>query len=154
MAKTQTPAVQTGPAQTAADDGPKLGWSISGYRLVNKQSEWSPKSGAYTRKRVGSVIIKTADGLQFPAEAAVIFPKDTAQKPKCIVSGPAIRYEGPLFTPSDELSKADREQLAHQIATFEAQAAASFVTWYRKQQNVPELTARVTGAPTTGVDLE
>lgn len=140
-------------AANAVQNGIALSWTVSGYRLVAKQSEWTPKTGAYTRKRVGSVIVKTGDGLQFPSEAAVIFPKDG--KPYLQVSGPAIRYEGPVLSPSDELSKKDRESLAHQITTFEANAAKQFVAWYRQQPNVPEITSRVSAQTSgTGVTLE
>ena len=137
----------------AVQNGIALSWVVSGYRLVPKQSEWTPKTGTYTRKRVGAVIVKTGDGLQFPAEAAVIFPKDGS--PYLQVSGPTIRYEGPVLSPSDELSKKDREAIAHQITTFEANAAKQFVAWYRQQPNVPELTSRVASQTSaTGVLLD
>jgi hypothetical protein len=135
------------PAERAA-----FPFTVSGFRLEDRPSEWTPKNGAYTRKRVGSALITIANIVEMPVEIAVLFPKDG--KPKCIAELPKIRFKGSMFVPATHLSKKEQDAVLAQMSKLETSAADGFVTWYRKQDGVPALTSRVSGASLSGVDID
>lgn len=129
-----------------------LPFTIDGFTLEANPSEWTPKHGKYTSKRVGSALLRIGFGT-IPAEVSVIFPAD-GTTPECQASLPRQRFAGSLIKPASDLSKEQQAQFAAAVSKLEADAATGFVAWYRQQTNVAPLTSRVVaGSSARGVKL-
>lgn len=117
-------------------------FTIGGYRVVAKPREWSKKNGE-TRKLTGHVLV-TIGGYQFPADVNVVFHPggDKARKPIVEASLPTIRFAGSMFSPAGATEK-DNDRLLMDLSKFEKSMSDGFLAWYRKQADLPALTARV-----------
>lgn len=151
MAKTESPGTVATQMAAAPIKHNPIPFTILGFRVDPNPSEWTPKNGAYTRKRVGHVLCKIG-GLMFPAEVRVIFPKEG--KPVIESTTGEIRYAGKLFKPADDLGKTEREAVLNALSAFERDAAKAFAVWYRKQDGLPALTSRVVAGASNAVTLD
>lgn len=154
MAKntTGTIATQMANAPLPTAHSPIL-FTIGGFGMEAKPSEWTPKSGAYTSKRTAYATV-VVGGLEFPAEISVLFYKDAAKKPDVVAKLPTIRFRGGLFSPRSGLSKSESVAVQTALDAFEKQMAREFIAWHRQQDGLPALTSRVTTAGSTAVELD
>lgn len=153
MAKNDGPgSIATQMANAPIPGAGSFPFTIDGFRVDAKPSEWTPKNGLYTRKRTGAVLVRCG-AYTFPAEVAVIFPADKSRKPVVEAKLPSIRFAGAMFTPAAH-DKKSAEAAQHALDVFEKSMSDSFVKWYREQKDLPPLTARVIGASSSGVELD
>lgn len=130
---------------------------IAGGFKLGKRNEFKSGPGkTLVNVVVGSALIGVAGtGQVFPIDVRVIHTEAGSAKPTCVAGLPIVRFDGPMFRPNPTLNKTDQERLIAATRAFETIVATEFVAWYRKQDNVPALTARgAASSATSGITLD